>query len=75
MSTNADAQRLIEEAAQTRGYTLEMHRINALQICLPTRNGPRNTASSSRPPTPASAFLIARPRSSFRSAWKPPSAI
>ena len=30
MSTNADAQRLIEEAAQTRGYTLEMHRINAL---------------------------------------------
>ena len=25
-----DAQRLIDEAAQTRGYTLEMHRINAL---------------------------------------------
>ena len=31
MSTpNEDAQRLIDEAAQTRGYTLEMHRINAL---------------------------------------------
>ena len=25
-----DVQRLIDEAAQTRGYTLEMHRINAL---------------------------------------------
>ena len=28
--TNAAAQRLIDEAAATRGYTLEMHRINAL---------------------------------------------
>ena len=30
MSDQNDAQRLIDEAAQTRGYTLEMHRINAL---------------------------------------------
>ena len=30
MPDNTDAQRLIEEAARTRGYTLEMHRINAL---------------------------------------------
>ena len=27
---NDDAQRLIDEAAASRGYTLEMHRINAL---------------------------------------------
>lgn len=29
-AANAAAQRLIDEAAATRGYTLEMHRINAL---------------------------------------------